>query len=121
MCAAVPKERRRYSSKCTDLIKQVETKVLQYNLLLPHGQCTRQPAVLEDVRQCTFAWIEEYGEGWWQWCRDLEHPMTYTVSSCCHLLPVIATCCQYVLVQLGNRMLQPVQPLQFLTLWRHPV
>ena len=59
----MPKERRRYASKCTDLVKQLEAKVLQYTTLLPFGQRARQPVVLADIRQCSFAWMEEYGAG----------------------------------------------------------
>jgi len=59
----MPKERRRYASKCTDLVKQLEVKVQQYNMLLPFGQRTRVAVVLQEIRQCSFAWMEEYGEG----------------------------------------------------------
>lgn len=62
-CAAMPKERRRYASKCTDLVKQLEVKVQQYNMLIPFGQRTRVAVVLQDIRQCSFTWMEEYGEG----------------------------------------------------------
>jgi hypothetical protein len=59
--AANPKERRRYDSKCKELTKQLEQKVVYYNKLLPYGQLPGrvQPSI-DQLKSQQFCWVEEY-------------------------------------------------------------
>jgi hypothetical protein len=59
--AANPKERRRYDSKCKELTKQLEQKVVYCNKLLPYGQLPGrvQPSI-DQLKSQQFCWVEEY-------------------------------------------------------------
>lgn len=59
--AALPKERRRYDSKCKELTKLLQQKVAQYSNLLPFGELPgRIPPCMNDLQRQQFCWVEEY-------------------------------------------------------------
>lgn len=58
--AARPKEQKRHSKKCAEITALLGSLVDQYNMMLPYGRQRRQRAVLDDIKQHTFAWANEY-------------------------------------------------------------
>lgn len=81
-CAALPKERQRYSKKCKELVITIEQRVLQYNTLVQEynrgvqlgsassGARLRCTTTAEAVRKQQFCWIDEYSRTFacWQAC-----------------------------------------------------
>jgi hypothetical protein len=63
--AALPKERKRYNKKCTEITKNLSKLVSQYNLLveqynaIPHQQQPLQPTTLDAVKKQEFSWVNE--------------------------------------------------------------
>jgi hypothetical protein len=63
--AALPKERKRYNKKCTEITKNLSKLVAQYNLLveqynaIPHQQHPLQPTTLDAVKRQEFCWVNE--------------------------------------------------------------
>jgi hypothetical protein len=63
--AALPKERKRYNKKCTEITKNLSKPVSQYDLLveqynaIPHQQQPLQPTTLEAVKSQEFCLVNE--------------------------------------------------------------
>lgn len=57
---ARPKEQKRHSKKCAQIITLLGSMVEQYNILRPFGSVPRPEAKLEDIKQHIFPWAVEY-------------------------------------------------------------
>jgi hypothetical protein len=71
---ALPKERKRYNKKCTEIMKNLTKLVTQYNLLAEQYNSIPQPqqplplATVDAVKKQEFCWVSECeGEALAKW------------------------------------------------------
>lgn len=98
--AALPKERKRFNKKCTEITKNLAKLVTQYNLLvdqynaIPQQQQPLQPATLDAVKKQEFCW-GSICEGECQQC-GCNAQNVLQMDSLGQLIPCTAVRCRFL-------------------------